>query len=63
MVRAQNMRSKEASINLFWILHSDSEYGLLLLIHILCSYLLNVTSEKIGVRQIGSVEFGGMSKW
>ena len=63
MVRAQNMRSKEASINLFWILRSDSEYGLLLLIHILCSYLLNVTSEKIGVRQIGSVKFGGMSKW
>jgi hypothetical protein len=55
VLRARNVWSKEVSVSLFRILHSDSEYGLLLMIHILYSYMLNVASLKMRFRQIGSV--------
>jgi len=50
-----HMCQKDSDVFISQIVYSDSEYGLLFLILILYSYVLNVMSKKIVFRRIGPV--------
>lgn len=59
LAESVRIRQQEAFTNNLWIIHSDSEYGLLVAIQITDSYMLNVTDNEPFVSQ-NRVGMGGI---